>query len=417
MATWVVVANMIGTGIFSSLGFQLIGISDYFSIVMLWLAGGVISLCGAYVYSRLAVNMPDAVGEYHYLSRLVHPSVGFVSSWISITLGFAAPIALVMKAICAYLPQQLFGMSTEVWALLLLFGVTTVHATSYRASGRFHSVITIFKIGFLALFALLGFVLGGAHSTTFLPTSTSLSTMSSTAFAISLVYVLYTYSGWNASTYLARELPKPEYTLPRSMIIGTLLVASLYIALNIMFLYAAPASELRVADMSQPRDLAVVVARSILPGSFQGVIAGVVCLLFVSSMSSLILAGPRVTLAIAEQYQQLRILARRNASGIPVFAIVLQTLIAAILFVTNTFDATIKNTTMMLTLSSIITVASILKIEKRGRVLIAAGIFILANVWVLIHVALDYPPSLIWTALIMGIGMLVYRSLRTQQAI
>jgi APA family basic amino acid/polyamine antiporter len=201
------------------------------------------------------------------------------------------------------------------------------------------------------------------------------------------------------------------------MIIGTLLVASLYIALNIMFLYAAPASELRVADMSQPRDLAVVVARSILPGSFQGVIAGVVCLLFVSSMSSLILAGPRVTLAIAEQYQQLRILARRNASGIPVFAIVLQTLIAAILFVTNTFDATIKNTTMMLTLSSIITVASILKIEKRGRVLIAAGIFILANVWVLIHVALDYPPSLIWTALIMGIGMLVYRSLRTQQAI
>ena len=412
MAIWVVVANMIGTGIFSSLGYQLLEIHDLFSIVILWAAGGIISLCGAYAYSRLAVHMPDAVGEYHYLSRLVHPSVGFLSSWISITVGFAAPIALVLKTMCAYMPAHILGLSGEVWALVALAGITAVHMKSYSASEGFHTAITLFKIAFLILFVAAGLSVSSGQRISFAPTGYSLDTITSSAFATSLVYVLYTYSGWNASTYLARELPHPERTLPVSMITGTLLVAVLYIGLNMMFLYAAPIHEL-VVDVKtfEPTDLAVVVAGHILPSNLVFVMQGIVCLLLLSSMSSMILAGPRITAAIAEQYSVLQLLAKRSSKGIPLYAIGLQTIIAVILFVSNSFEDTLKFTAMMLTLSSMATVGSILRIERKMLTMIASIVFLAANTWVVIHVSQDNPTSIVWTAVIIFLGIVLYAML------
>lgn len=413
MAIWVVVANMIGTGIYSSLGFQLVDIHDLFSIIMLWVIGGMISLCGAYVYSRLANNMPDAVGEYHYLSRLVHPSIGFLSSWISITVGFAAPIALLLKTMCAYLPSTLLNINVEFWVLIALVCITAVHMQSYTASRGFHSIVTIFKIVFLILFVVVGFLVGRKQMVSFAPSETTISTMTSNTFATALVYVLYTYSGWNASTYLARELPDPKRTLPQSMLTGTLLVAVLYIALNLLFLYVAPTHALMVDVRTyEPKELLVIVAVYILPTMSVDVMQGICCFLLMSSMSSMILAGPRVTAAIAEQYSVLGVLAKRSSQGIPLNAIGLQTIIAVVLFVSNTFEDTLKFTAMMLTLSSMATAASIIRIERKILTVLAALIFLVANVWVLIHVAQSNPASLTWTAAIIGLGIVLYITLR-----
>ncbi|MFN5319486.1 MAG: amino acid permease, partial [Bacteroidia bacterium] len=90
-ATSIVVANMIGTGIFVSLGYQLMDIKDLATIIALWVVGGLIALCGAFAYSELGAAMPNSGGEYHFLSRIFHPGLGFMSGWLSATIGFSAP--------------------------------------------------------------------------------------------------------------------------------------------------------------------------------------------------------------------------------------------------------------------------------------------------------------------------------------
>jgi APA family basic amino acid/polyamine antiporter len=196
------------------------------------------------------------------------------------------------------------------------------------------------------------------------------------------------------------------------MITGTLLVAVLYIGLNMMFLYAAPIHEL-VVDVKtfEPTDLAVVVAGHILPSNLVFVMQGIVCLLLLSSMSSMILAGPRITAAIAEQYSVLQLLAKRSSKGIPLYAIGLQTIVAVILFVSNSFEDTLKFTAMMLTLSSMATVGSILRIERKMLTMIASIVFLAANTWVVIHVSQDNPTSIVWTAVIIFLGIVLYAML------
>lgn len=409
-AIWAIVANMIGTGIFTSLGYQLVAFNDYFVIISLWFVGGIIALCGAYAYSRLAVAMPDAIGEYDYLSRLVHPAAGFVSSWISVTVGFAAPIALILKTMEVYL--QSYANSIGIGATPIVLGIlvvaTVAHSISYNASGHFHAAATAVKIVMLVVFVVVGLLSPGQPGISFAPSSHSFSYMTTGAFATALVYVLYTYSGWNASTYLARELPNPARTLPKSIFIGTVGVSVLYMLINAMFLYTTPADLLRV-DSSAPKDLAVIVATHILPSSFANSIGIVIVILLTSSMSAMIMVGPRVSVAIGEANTSLRYLAARTRNGIPTRAILLQSLVSIALYVTNAFEQILMFTTMIITVSTLVTVWSSLKVS-RGRITwLSVFIFSLSNLYVLYHVGSSNPLSIVWTLVIIGMGLVIHR--------
>ncbi|MFN8277506.1 MAG: amino acid permease, partial [Chitinophagales bacterium] len=235
----VVIANMIGTGVFTSLGFQLPGIPDYAAIILLWLVGGVIALLGSFCYSELGAAMPRSGGEYNFLSEIYHPAVGFLSGWVSATIGFAAPIAAASWALGSYLNKVIPGISPQLTGAIVIILITAVQSISYEVGGGFQTVATSLKVILILIFIGFGLTALTQPGIQFLPTPQTMASITSPAFAISLVYVSFAYSGWNASSYIAGEVDQPKRTIPLSILIGTSLVSILYILLNFVFLKTA----------------------------------------------------------------------------------------------------------------------------------------------------------------------------------
>ncbi|MDH3401851.1 MAG: amino acid permease, partial [Chromatiales bacterium] len=240
----VVIANMIGTGVFTSLGFQLLEIQSGFVILMLWAVGGMVALCGALSYAELGAALPRSGGEYNFLTRIYHPAAGFISGWVSSTIGFAAPTALVALTSGAYLSAALpflpDGSATWV-AGLLVISLAAVHATHRNNSALIQNSFTVAKIALIVLFCVAGVLLTDApQEIHFLPAQGDGSLLFSGAFAVSLIYVTYAYTGWNAVTYISGEVENPQRTIPLALIAGTTVVALLYVGLNFTFLHTAP---------------------------------------------------------------------------------------------------------------------------------------------------------------------------------
>jgi APA family basic amino acid/polyamine antiporter len=243
----VVIANMVGTGVFTSLGFQLLDIQSGFVIVMLWAVGGVAAVCGALTYAELGAALPRSGGEYNFLSRIYHPAIGFVSGWVSATIGFAGPTALAAMTFAAY-GTSAWSSDTPAWlektlAVALVALLTVVHGGSRRNSGTLQVMFTILKVGVIVAFCLAALLLADAvQPVRFLPSPGDGALLTSAAFAVSLIYVSYAYTGWNAATYLSSELENPQKTLPGILLTGTLVVTVLYVSLNYVFLKVAPVS-------------------------------------------------------------------------------------------------------------------------------------------------------------------------------
>ena len=206
-----VVANMIGTGVFTSLGFQLLGIQSFFVLMMLWLIGGLTALCGALTYAELGANLPRSGGEYNFLSRLYHPSAGFISGWVSATVGFAAPVALAAMTFGAYLSAVFPNLSPRWSAVALVLVLTLLHCRSRQTSSAVQQLFTGLKVLLVILFCAVIFIWGGTpQPVSFAPQSGDSTLLFSGAFAVALIYVNYAYTGWNAATYVTSELDNPQ---------------------------------------------------------------------------------------------------------------------------------------------------------------------------------------------------------------
>src|SRR5262245_25518455 len=217
-ATAIAVADMIGIGVFTSLGFQVRGIPSAFSLIMLWVVGGVTALCGALSYAELAAALPRSGGEYNFLSRIYHPAVGFLAGWISATVGFAAPVALAAMAFGTYFvgafPDFLASLPAATrelaLGLALAWIVSLVHLTGLRQSSLFQNVSTAIKVLLIAGFIVAGFTFGTPQPVAFAPSAQDLGYIFSAPFAISLVFVMYSYSGCNAASYVLNEVRDAE---------------------------------------------------------------------------------------------------------------------------------------------------------------------------------------------------------------
>lgn len=316
----VVIANMIGTGVFTSLGFQLLDIQSGFVILMLWAVGGVVALCGALSYAELGAALPRSGGEFNFLSRIYHPGAGFVSGWVSSTIGFAAPTALVALTSGAYLSAALPFLpdAASKWvAAALVTGLAAVHSTHRNNSARVQNSFTVVKIVLIILFCAAGVFLSTApNDIHFLPVSGDGGLLVSSAFAVSLIYVNYAYTGWNAVTYISGEVNNPQRTIPVALVLGTSVVALLYVALNFTFLHSAP-----ISAMQGEIEIAYVSALHIF-GAGGAVVIGVsLSILLISTVSSMTLAGPRVLQMIGEDFAIFRVLAKTNVHGVPATAI------------------------------------------------------------------------------------------------
>lgn len=414
----VVVANMIGTGVFTSIGFQIVDIKSSFVILMLWLVGGIAALCGALTYAELASRLPRSGGEYNFLSRLYHPALGFISGWVSLTVGFAAPTALAAMTFAAYLASSVepfVAINRTVAAVLLVAIVTLVHGRNHKASGGLQNWFTIIKVvlilGFIAIVSLLA---SDPQPVAFLPSSGDGALLTSGAFAVALIYVNYAYTGWNAATYITGEIDNPGRSVPFVLIAGTSLVILLYMALNAVFLYAAP------MDVLEGRvEIGVVVAEYNFGQTGALVMGGILSLLLISTVSAMIMAGPRVLQVMGEDFRLFHWLSKRRADGVPRTAIYLQGGLAILFIITSTFESVLVFSGFILGLSSLATVLGVFVLRYRHGADHNEGdnryrtwayplpplLYSAIMIWTLTFIAINRPQEALVAAVIIVLGL------------
>src|SRR6195952_53536 len=334
VAIAIVVADMIGVGVFTSLGFQVKDIPSGFSILLLWTIGGVVALCGVFSYSELGAMFPRSSGEYNFLGRAYHPAFGFLAGFVSAPVGFAAPVALAAMAFGEYGKSVFPDVPPLLLAVGVVWLVSLVQLTGVRHSSTFQLISTVLKVLLIVAFLVCGFVIGTPQPVTFAPSASDFNYIASAPFAISLVFVMYSFSGWNAATYIIGEIHQPERNVPRAMLAGTLIVMVLYVALNAVFLHTAP-----IGELAGQLDVARISGSHIF-GEFGGRIVGaMICFGLISSISAMMWIGPRVMMTMGEDIPVLRVFSVRSTGGAPAYAILFQLVVATLMLFTRSFEA------------------------------------------------------------------------------
>ncbi|MFM1561660.1 MAG: APC family permease, partial [Roseibacillus sp.] len=415
-ATAVVIGNMVGTGVFTSLGFQLAGIQSGFVLMVLWTLGGVCALCGAVCYGELAAALPRSGGEYHLLSRIYHPALGFLAGWISVTVGFAAPVALVAMAFGTYFAGISGVEGTQLPMLmsaLLVFVVTAVHLLHIGVGSKFQSVFTLAKVILIVVLIAAAFLIGDSQGVSFLPKAGDWKVMVSNPFAVSLVFVMYAYTGWNAAVYIVDEVDEPRKTVPRALLTGTALVMILYLGLNAAFLYSTP-----IAEMKGKVEVGLVAAQSIFGDAGGKIMASLICLGLISALSAMTWAGPRVAQRMGEDFHALRFLSITSRSGIPYVAVLWQSAVVYLLLFTSSFEAVLVYVGLLLVLFALLTVIGLFWLRIRQPDLerpvkawgypVTPAIFIGVSLWMMVYVARANPVGALWGLATVAVGGGVY---------
>jgi APA family basic amino acid/polyamine antiporter len=420
----IVIANMVGTGVFTSLGFQVKDIQSGFALLMLWAVGGLIALCGAVSYGELAAAMPRSGGEYHYLSQIYHPALGFLSGWVSATVGFAAPTALAALALAHYAPSMWPLLATPLspdssysyatlLAVAVVLGLALVHGRSTRAGSRLQVIITAFKVLVLVAFVVAGMVVGPAQPISFVPDMAGWRAVLSPTFAMSLVYVSYAYSGWNAAVYLTGEIERPQRNLSRILLTGTAVVLLLYVGLNYVFLRGTPLGVLR-----NQLDVGFLAASWLFGPVMGRLMGGVIAGLLVSTISAMIFAGPRIVQTMGEDLPALRWLAARSQAGIPVRALLLQVAITLVFILKPDFKAVLVYAGFVLNLFTFLTVLGVFVLRWRRPELprpyrawgypVTPLVFLALSAWTLVFIIRDKPLESLWGLATVASGLLIY---------
>jgi len=352
-ATSIVVANMIGAGIFTTSGIMAAHLPGPLWVVVCWLLGGILAMCGALCYAELATRMPEEGGEYIYLKTLYHPLLGFLTGWTSFFVGFSAPIAASALGAVNYifqgLQQNIPGFNpahTQLYikmsASLIIVIFTAVHYTGVRFGSAVQNILTGFKIIIVAGLVLLGLFSGASWSNLFFvspqgfkgETFELLFGNNVLAFGTAMMLVMFAYSGWNASAYIAGEIKNPQRYLPLSLILGTILVILIYLILNLFIFMAVPYAELSGQITVFETALRAVLGEGI--GRILGILIGLALL---SSLSAFILLGPRVYFAMSRDRLFFSFAAKIHPRyEVPGRSIVIQGAMAIALLLVGTFE-------------------------------------------------------------------------------
>ncbi|KAB2909951.1 MAG: amino acid permease [Ignavibacteriales bacterium] len=420
-AVTVTISTMIGTGVFTSLGFQVIDIESTLPILALWMIGGIIATAGALTYGELTSAFPRSGGEYNFLSNLYHPIVGFLSGFLSATVAFAAPIALAAMALGSYFGGVIsekdasnFESVQMIIALGAIVLLTIVHIIKVSLSGNFQKFITSLVV--LLILGLIVSIFFGGEPTALpsLGLSYDMNALLSTPFAVSLIYVSYSYSGWNGAAYITEEIENPKKNVPLALVLGTMTVMVLYVLLNFAFLYAAPISELKGQV-----DVGLIAAGKIFGTSGTVIVGVLISICLVSAISGMIFIGPRVTQRmmkdvipnIYNRYTSLR-------KELPLIPILFQSAVAIFMVVTYTFPQVLVYIGFTLSLSTTATVFGIFILRTRHKHIETSYktfgypytpiIFILFELWMLTHILMDKPGESIAGLVTVAIGFVVY---------
>lgn len=414
-ATLVVVASMIGVGVFTTTGFLIRDVGSPKAILLGWAIGGVISLGGALCYAELGAAYPHNGGEYLLLSRVYHPAVGFLAGWVSLVVGFSAPAAAAALAFGRYAGAVAPWIPPLGAAVALVLGVAALHAFRVRVGSWAQNVVTATQVLLIGVFVSGGILYG--DPTRLAGGGDVLHAALSPAFAVGLVYIAFAYSGWNAAAYLAGEVEAPGRTLPRALVLGTAIVALLYLGLNAVFLLSAPAPVL-----SGVEEVGHVAAVHLFGESAGKGLSVVIALGLAASASAFVMTGPRVYEAMGRDYPMLGFLARRTERGGPVWSIALQTVLALAMVATASFDTLITYIGFTLSLSAGLTAVGVLVSRWRQPDLprpwrtwgypITPLLFGAVTLWVVGHVLWERPIAALAGLGTLGAGLGLYALVR-----
>jgi APA family basic amino acid/polyamine antiporter len=378
-AAFVVVSSMVGTGVLTTSGYAVLGVRSNAIVLALWVVGGLIALTGALTLAELSAMLPKSGGEYVILREAYGSSPAFLAGWVSLLLGFAAPIAATASAASTY-ALAAWGIQDRPTINVLASAAIVVFA-AINLAGNAHASwvqggITIVKIVMMAAFVVAGLAAAGTSRLAAIadwprPADGLVSFGGALA---ALVYVSYAYTGWNAASYLAGEIRNPGRSLPRAILGGTALVVGLYIGMNLVYALALPVDRVQEIARLHGRDavapVAELAAAELFSASWRGRISLATAVMLLGALSALILTGPRVAVAMAENGQFPRVVARcSRRSGAPVVATLGLAAAALILLWSGSFEFLIVFSGVGLAGFSLATVAAVfvLRIRLPGR--------------------------------------------------
>lgn len=383
----VVVASMIGAGIFTTTGMLATSLTTPGSLLLVWAVGGALALSAALSYGELGGMMPAPGAEVHYLRRIFGPWVGFQAGFVTFFAGFAVPVAAVASALGDH-TEALFGLDARVGAVLAIATVTAIHGYGVQLGARVNDITCVIKLLIIAAFVIAGLIVTPAAS----PVEVAESPPDVAPFAHGLVFVAFAYTGWNAAAYLGGEIKDPGRLLPRALLIGTGLVTALYLLCNVVFLRAG--SPVELAGVSAVGQFA---ADRLFGPRLGQVFSGLIALLLLSTLSSFVMAGPRVAVSMAEDGEVPGLLARRNHRGAPTSAAILLGLCSLVFLFTASFEWLLGYVGVLLTLSAGLAVLGLLILRRRSpdaarpfRVPLYPWLpiaFLLLSLWMLIEAA------------------------------
>lgn len=415
-AVALVIANMVGTGVFTSLGFQVPALPAVVPILGLWVVGGVVSLCGALCYAEVVAMKPRSGGEYHLLREAYHPLAGFLAGWISLVAGFAAPMALAAMAFGKYMTGLGCPYDSKIVATVVIVFIVIVHLAHLGVVEKVLGGLTLLKVGLILSFiagALIMVDVRVVAEPGLTPKLADLKMVLSGSFAQSLVYVMYAYTGWNGAAYIASEVRDPQRNVPRALILGTVTVMILYVGLNAAILYRAP-----WAELSGKVEVALVAATVIFGERGGWWMGGLISLGLLSMIAGLTWAGSRVNQRIGQDFPGLSLLAKTNSQGAPHLAVMLQATLALVMLHTGSFDEVLNYVEALLLVCSILAVGAVIWLRIREPQAarpfrtplypLPPLIFIATSIWMLYELAHKRPVESLWGLVTIVIGIGVY---------
>jgi APA family basic amino acid/polyamine antiporter len=398
-ATALVIANMIGTGVFTTSGFVLADLGSPQRVLLAWLAAGLIATCGALCYGALARRIPESGGEYLFLSRTLHPAAGYIAGWISLLVGFSAPLAAAAFAFGEYTKTWFPEWSPQATGSMVLIAFCTLHAFFQSGATRVQNLAVILKVVLIVGFAGVGFSQLPA------PKVAPLSYFPAGAFAVSLVLISFSYSGWNAAVYLGGEIRDPQRNLPRSLMLGTGLVMLLYLALNAVFLFSTDPAEL-----SGKLDIGRIAAHALGGPVWANAVTALIALALVTSISAMMMAGPRVYARMAQDGYLPSWLTTKDGES-PWPALLFQCVVALVMLWSATYDRLLTYIGFTLNLSVAATVVGLILLRRREGTRLTVpgwpwvpGIFLLAVLWMSLFVVAKRPAESLVGLATIGLG-------------
>ena len=366
-AAALVVASMVGTGVFTTTGVLLTSLPSPAVVLVAWALSGLLALCGAAVYAELSAMMPRAGGEYVYVSRAFGPAAGFMSGWVALIVGFAAPTAGGALGFASYVHALVPALPTLGVEIALIVVLTAVHMFDVRFGARLQTGLAGLVVAVIVVFVVAALVTGGMAFTNLAAAAPQAASprdigavATAGAFAVGLVQISYAYSGWNGAAYVAGEVRDPARALPRALVIGTGLVTLLYLLLNVVFLCAVPP-----AALAGHVNVAHIAAGALFGAGGAQVVSSLVALTAAGFVSAMLMSGPRVAVAMAQDGVFFRALGRANARGAPTLAVGLQGALAIVAVLTAKFDQLLVYVGFTLTLNAAAAVLAAFVLRRR----------------------------------------------------